>query len=215
MRSLAGDRKSTRLNSSHRCISYAVFCLTPHTPTSTLFPYTTLFRSYATRGAAEVVYDPHRKHGPLMLKQTLEYFGFELESEVETIEEFPAEYAEKARHLLADAVARGRSEEHTSELQSPMYLVCRLLLDPSHPDVYPLSLHDALPILRDTRRSRGGLRSTSEARSADVEADIGVLRLRAGKRGRDYRRIPSRIRRKSAAPPRRCGRSREIGRAHV
>src|ERR1017187_6099567 len=25
--SLAGDRKSTRLNSSHRCISYAVFCL--------------------------------------------------------------------------------------------------------------------------------------------------------------------------------------------
>src|SRR5947207_7971264 len=44
-----------------------------------------------------------------MLKQTLEYFGFELESEVETIEEFPAEYAEKARHLLAAAVARGEA----------------------------------------------------------------------------------------------------------
>src|SRR5437762_2224586 len=51
------DRKSTRLNSSHRCISYAVFCLTKkslntflrlllrRSPTSTLFPYTTLFRS--------------------------------------------------------------------------------------------------------------------------------------------------------------------------
>src|SRR5437879_4412673 len=38
------DRKSTRLNSSHRCISYAVFCSPP--PTSTLFPYTTLFRSH-------------------------------------------------------------------------------------------------------------------------------------------------------------------------
>src|SRR5437762_1516907 len=38
----AADRKSTRLNSSHRCISYAVFC---RAPTSTLFPYTTLFRS--------------------------------------------------------------------------------------------------------------------------------------------------------------------------
>src|SRR5437762_952432 len=36
------DRKSTRLNSSHRCISYAVFCCRP---SSTLFPYTTLFRS--------------------------------------------------------------------------------------------------------------------------------------------------------------------------
>src|SRR5699024_10225678 len=39
------DRKSTRLNSSHVSISYAVFCLTPPPPTSTLFPYTTLFRS--------------------------------------------------------------------------------------------------------------------------------------------------------------------------
>src|SRR5690349_9065728 len=37
------DRKSTRLNSSHVEISYAVFC--PRPPRSTLFPYTTLFRS--------------------------------------------------------------------------------------------------------------------------------------------------------------------------
>src|SRR5437867_3992377 len=41
------DRKSTRLNSSHRTISYAVFCLLPHPPHSTPFPYTTLFRSRA------------------------------------------------------------------------------------------------------------------------------------------------------------------------
>src|SRR5438034_1238202 len=41
----ASDRKSTRLNSSHTVISYAVFCLKPSAPTSTLFPYTTLFRS--------------------------------------------------------------------------------------------------------------------------------------------------------------------------
>src|SRR5205823_4437101 len=41
-----------------------------------------------------------------------------------------------------------RSEEHTSELQSLAYLVCRLLLAnaPSTPEIYPLSLHDALPI---------------------------------------------------------------------
>src|SRR5574341_717187 len=52
----AGDRKSTRLNSSHQLISYAVFCLKKkkniffflmirRPPRSTLFPYTTLFRS--------------------------------------------------------------------------------------------------------------------------------------------------------------------------
>src|SRR5437764_277932 len=54
-----------------------------------------------------------------------------------------------------------RSEEHTSELQSPMYLVCRLLLEKKKFTcsssfffysssiflVYTLSLHDALPIL--------------------------------------------------------------------
>src|ERR1035441_4058797 len=41
------DRKSTRLNSSHLGISYAVFCLkrVPPPARSTLFPYTTLFRS--------------------------------------------------------------------------------------------------------------------------------------------------------------------------
>src|SRR5262245_20048347 len=39
------DRKSTRLNSSHLGISYAVFCLLRPPPRSTLFPYTTLFRS--------------------------------------------------------------------------------------------------------------------------------------------------------------------------
>ena len=45
------DRKSTRLNSSHQLISYAVFCLKKiflmirRPPRSTLFPYTTLFRS--------------------------------------------------------------------------------------------------------------------------------------------------------------------------
>src|SRR5437762_1408704 len=39
-----------------------------------------------------------------------------------------------------------RSEEHTSELQSPMYLVCRLLLDHTPSASYTLSLHDALPI---------------------------------------------------------------------
>ena len=46
-----------------------------------------------------------------------------------------------------------RSEEHTSELQSHSYLVCRLLLeknffnDTATTEIYTLSLHDALPIL--------------------------------------------------------------------
>src|SRR5262245_40239139 len=46
------DRKSTRLNSSHLGISYAVFCLPSRPPIATLFPYTTLFRSSPLRPAS-------------------------------------------------------------------------------------------------------------------------------------------------------------------
>src|SRR5437762_9311897 len=61
-------------------------------PRSTLFPYTTLFRSEARKAL------------------------------------------EQLRHVFAEIEPRSsshaiRSEEHTSELQSPMYLVCRLLLE--------------------------------------------------------------------------------------
>src|SRR3712207_8019482 len=72
-------------------------------PRSTLFPYTTLFRSTtfaATRGTLF-----YRKHAPL--KDILETLA-----------------------LLAEGVRiSSRSEEHTSELQSRQYLVCRLLLE--------------------------------------------------------------------------------------
>ena len=68
-----------------------------------------LIRRYATRGETELIYDPRRKHGPLMLKQTVEYFGFVLESDLETVEQFPVEHAAKARHILAEAIARGEA----------------------------------------------------------------------------------------------------------
>src|ERR1035441_5875019 len=58
---------------------------------------------------------------------------------------------------------RPRSEEHTSELQSLRHLVCRLLVDndTATTDIYPLSLHDALPIYGNafTRRPRWTLAS--------------------------------------------------------
>src|SRR5437879_11095186 len=70
-------------------------------PRSTLFPYTTLFRSPAVG--------------------TFSQYGFVgSEAEAEAIRSYLAVEAE------GDAL---RSEEHTSELQSPMYLVCRLLLE--------------------------------------------------------------------------------------
>src|SRR5437764_10944271 len=72
-------------------------------PRSTLFPYTTLFRSRTKRGFARA---------GRFLRGALQ-------------PEVPQERAGAERRDAAPA----RSEEHTSELQSPMYLVCRLLLE--------------------------------------------------------------------------------------
>src|SRR5437879_11654365 len=64
------------------------FLMIRRPPRSTLFPYTTLFRSREARPDARCCWRPAHP-----------------------------------------APAKRRSEEHTSELQSPMYLVCRLLLE--------------------------------------------------------------------------------------
>src|SRR3712207_8762249 len=89
-------------------------------PRSTLFPYTTLFRSgQVARGGVDgrVGHAEHREPahrlGPqVALDRRL--------VERDLIEEL------RDRRLLA---LRERSEEHTSELQSRQYLVCRLLLE--------------------------------------------------------------------------------------
>src|SRR5258708_29319331 len=70
-------------------------------PRSTLFPYTTLFRSVF------VIQPLHQKRYPCQAAFDPDYFQF--------------------RETFGKAVER--SEEHTSELQSPDHLVCRLLLE--------------------------------------------------------------------------------------
>src|SRR5438552_389532 len=140
------DRKSTRLNSSHQIISYAVFCLIQRPPRSTLFPYTTLFRSLTQGFFAELLerelldrFDPNRSRLRTYLRVCVDSF---------VMNEDRAGRRQKRGgsipHVALDFAAR--SEEHTSELQSPDHLVCRLLLDPATTQIYTLSLHDALPI---------------------------------------------------------------------
>src|SRR5690348_17789344 len=73
-------------------------------PRSTLFPYTTLFRSYAHVDASL----PCPDHP------------------IECADQVASEAIPVRVHPLH---AHQRSEEHTSELQSPVHLVCRLLLE--------------------------------------------------------------------------------------
>src|SRR2546426_6484764 len=75
-------------------------------PRSTLFPYTTLFRSAAL--------------GPVTALVLAHTECMESDVMTTTVESFD-------RHFAVNT--RARSEEHTSELQSPCNLVCRLLLE--------------------------------------------------------------------------------------
>src|SRR5258708_13049619 len=86
-------------------------------PRSTLFPYTTLFRSVFTTGelGMEAGAD-FEKAADAASKRHATVRGLR----------DPAQDLEQGR--FAGAVA-ARSEEHTSELQSPDHLVCRLLLE--------------------------------------------------------------------------------------
>src|SRR5258708_31922551 len=74
-------------------------------PRSTLFPYTTLFRSVLDNETG----------GWLAWEGSGDYFGSDFGGAIDG-------------EVGAEVIAR-RSEEHTSELQSPDHLVCRLLLE--------------------------------------------------------------------------------------
>src|SRR5690349_6637070 len=141
-----GDRKSTRLNSSHVEISYAVFCLIRRAPCSPLFPYTTLFRSHTDDG--EMLWQNIFLRE---VQQGRKQFAFgEISGGTEddhcASSSGTGSLSMIGVHGTVSYLELGRSEEHTSELQSRRDLVCRLLLDPASPVLSTLSLHDALPI---------------------------------------------------------------------
>src|SRR5260370_26818251 len=96
------------------------FLMIRRPPRSTLFPYTTLFRSLA---AAEDALD--RADRTLLVKI---FLGFLTERQTAVT----AHGDDRRRPLLPLGI--GRSEEHTSELQSHLNLVCRLLLEKKKKD---------------------------------------------------------------------------------
>src|SRR5256885_3593321 len=84
------------------CFLFFFFLMIRRPPRSTLFPYTTLFRSLGISTARAVS---------------------------ETFQSFSRSLLSKNARSAASLNSSKRSEEHTSELQSPCNLVCRLLLE--------------------------------------------------------------------------------------
>src|SRR3712207_7711852 len=94
-------------------------------PRSTLFPYTTLFRSFSLGGHGA----RHARGERLAGRQATVQHALG----AERLHQFE-------RHLQPLGLAR--SEEHTSELQSRQYLVCRLLLEKKKNIAFPTHLID-------------------------------------------------------------------------
>src|SRR5262245_65674236 len=90
--------------------SFFFLLIIPRPPTSTLFPYTTLFRSALSSLATGRFAVRRKRWRPEFLR-------------------FPRGFRSGCLACARTAGVHNRSEEHTSELQSLRHLVCRLLLE--------------------------------------------------------------------------------------
>src|SRR3712207_8587567 len=92
-------------------VLYVFFLMIRRPPRSTLFPYTTLFRSL------------------LVLRLDFPFPTPPLAQQPHNARCYVLERGTSHDRLFGFVILGGRSEEHTSELQSRQYLVCRLLLE--------------------------------------------------------------------------------------
>src|SRR5437762_2634835 len=124
------DRKSTRLNSSHRCISYAVHRALHSFPTRRSSDLDPRIPLVSATGSTNMGFNVAKAVNGRLGRTILELGG---NNALIVTPSADLEMATQSIFFGAVGTAGQRSEEHTSELQSPMYLVCR----PPSPTLFP------------------------------------------------------------------------------
>src|SRR5947209_3558141 len=232
-----GDRKSTRLNSSHANISYAVFCLKKKRAAGGAAPRHRRLLCPRRQAAGPPEIDALSLHDALPIFRQAERRADrsvriangrrQKEQRREAGQE--ARQGRRSGHAQAgrrEEAEEGRSEEHTSELQSRQYLVCRLLLEKKKgsrgrspaPPPPSMSTSAGRGPPRD-RRSFPTRRSSDLSPSGAARRSISKDRKwqttkRAKKRSRTRSTPRAKVRSRPSRKARRS-RRREIGRAHV
>src|SRR2546426_249930 len=144
------DRKSTRLNSSHLVISYAVFCLKKKNHIYRLSPLIFLF-FFNDTATTEIYTLSLHDALPIYCRASRKSFLAHLPRPRRILRSSRAARFPHQQPGLPLASCRwieprgafhqNRSEEHTSELQSPCNLVCRLLLEKKKSYISTISSH--------------------------------------------------------------------------
>ena len=149
-----------------------------------------LIRRFATGGEATIVYDPERRRAPLVLQRRLEYYGFELEREVEAFEEFPREREDEVRRVLADALAAGRARHFAVKNNLGIIDAVREAYRRSGGTLPRLSQAELASLYFERLRTVGSLAEFKQV-DLDLSANLETLSPRA--RRASYDALPSRV----------------------
>jgi hypothetical protein len=125
-----------------------------------------LVRRFATGDESTLEYDAERRKAPLVLRRRVEYFGFELEREIEAVDEFPQGREEEARRVLADALARGEARHFSVRTNQPQIDAVREAYRRSGGALPRLNQADLAALYLERLQ---GVRSLSEFKATDLD----------------------------------------------
>src|SRR3954454_22389921 len=148
-----------------------------------------VIRRFATSSDAAIEYDGERRKAPLVLKRKVEYFGFELEREVEAVDEFPAGREDEARRVLADALARGEARHFSVRDNLPRIDAVREAWRRSGGALPRLNQSDLAALYLNTLRD---VHSLTQFKSTDLDLSAALEALSPRAARARYDALPTR-----------------------
>lgn len=149
-----------------------------------------IIRRFATSDEASLEYDGERRKSPLVLRRRVEYFGFELEREIEAVEVFPVGREDEARQVLADALARGEARHFAVKRNLPIIDAVREAWRRSGGTLPGLRQADLAAMYKEPL---GSVHSLTEFKQADLDLTERLEALSPRSVRAPYDDLPSRV----------------------